>query len=78
MKGALDSKAALVHAASDRLWRDLDGKSHEVKLVDHDVFNVLCRWLLLWFQSVAVSVAKNIPPSFPELLLLIFLYAAGR
>jgi hypothetical protein len=26
MKGALDSKAALVHAASDRLWRDLDGE----------------------------------------------------
>jgi hypothetical protein len=32
MKGVLDSKAALVHAASDRLWRGLDGKSHEVKL----------------------------------------------
>jgi hypothetical protein len=53
MKGALDSKAALVHAASDRLWRGLDGKSHEVKLADHDVCNVLCTSL----ATVVVSVS---------------------
>jgi hypothetical protein len=75
IKGVLDSKAALVHAASDRLWICLDGKSHEENIADHDVLDVLCSSLAT--TVVAFQLQANAPHSLTELWSLSCSSAAG-